>query len=857
MAYREFHVYPVANDCSRYSCVYMNESCGCTIQDILDKDWNIYHATELSETYQWQPLSNTYEVCNWSSCPEECAICLYNVSSNPWTPPEETPCVSKFYNCWQEYNICDEKNNTYTLSTEELTNDFAQSVVDAWLDWKEPIISLKHDKYFLCWANDNHLYYVWIDNHRCNSCWYTHHYSCSIDICYCWNVATWISWGTSCTVNVVQPDKVYNPVFIPTSPWHPVTCQYLTNFIWNWDNGLAFKTDDYCYTRWPAKDWYHIPTTGEWNTVSSILNQIWLWTVECIPTALWYLHLPFAWCLNWSWWNPIHWEWAQYWSSTTKDKKCWYATSINNQAACYAWWVWKATALPIREFSDYWYTDLSALANFRVYDWSACAWEGAWIYYVPEPYCDVVLVWCNWSQIVMADRNIWAIDKWCTWCDLTAFNVWSFFQRWNNYWFPYDWCCNHNFKSTTDLVYLNDCVWCMNNFPPYCCDVFVKSSWTWLCCCNNWLWWCWRMNNKCDRVLTSTIYKTYWRGEQNRDMNVDERKNFGDELYSYFREVWTWYPFISYCNKIYNYRCFGYSDNCLYIDYISENYNVCTKDCVTNVPSWDIIRYYYDCNWNYTKFCPSWEYVWREYIRNWYPRWSIPSASCPDTYKNEVAQCVLTAINRYWDKPMQIQYGWYNYDRSLSYFNCNGCRVYKFVRRDASTSNYNSWYSQTCFPMIYLYACCEDSQLKLCCACWSWWVMYTSPRTIATNINYTCAFMPTVPWQPATKQYVDCCIAAAGWPDRTFHTLTLTADTYDISSLNSCIVNPTDSFTLSNSCYREWETYILRVETQWTCPSISLWNCVANPYNVSMQLCPYSLHQFVLLWNNNCIEFLP
>lgn len=43
--------------------------------------------------------------------------------------------------------------------------------------------------------------------------------------------------------------------------------------------------------------------------------------------------------------------------------------------------------------------------------------------------------WINWMTI--ADKNLWATEVYTY--PSTAANSWYLFQRWNNYWFPYDW----------------------------------------------------------------------------------------------------------------------------------------------------------------------------------------------------------------------------------------------------------------------------------------------------------------------------------------------------------------------------------------------------------------------------------
>ena len=43
------------------------------------------------------------------------------------------------------------------------------------------------------------------------------------------------------------------------------------------------------------------------------------------------------------------------------------------------------------------------------------------------------------TRITIADKNLWATTVWNNWDTLSEANCWKYYQRWNNYWFPFTW----------------------------------------------------------------------------------------------------------------------------------------------------------------------------------------------------------------------------------------------------------------------------------------------------------------------------------------------------------------------------------------------------------------------------------
>lgn len=87
----------------------------------------------------------------------------------------------------------------------------------------------------------------------------------------------------------------------------------------------------------------------------------------------------------------------------------------------------------------------------KIYLWEDLVW--------PKPAAPVSTIWIYWNQslwlisivgtitdwapdpgwtITIADKNVWATTAWTYWSAVNASNVGGYFQRWNNYAFPYN-----------------------------------------------------------------------------------------------------------------------------------------------------------------------------------------------------------------------------------------------------------------------------------------------------------------------------------------------------------------------------------------------------------------------------------
>lgn len=102
----------------------------------------------------------------------------------------------------------------------------------------------------------------------------------------------------------------------------------------------------------------------------------------------------------------------------------------------------------------------------KIYLWTQLVWPKQNLNMVPGIYHDAtqwlisivarVDSWWNpdpdWT-ITMADKDLWATTVYNRWDTVSAANAWNFFQRWNNYAFPYTWAATIVTSQTNASAY--------------------------------------------------------------------------------------------------------------------------------------------------------------------------------------------------------------------------------------------------------------------------------------------------------------------------------------------------------------------------------------------------------------------
>lgn len=198
-------------------------------------------------------------------------------------------------------------------------------------------------------------------------------------------------------------------------------------------------SDDYSAMRWPCPEGFHIPLVSERNATYDIL--VWLW----ISLGLWgaqmtYLKVPATWAYYY-WWDSLSWR-NKAWQIRCCDATANYWTII--------YWLFsrgtstgsKNYIAAIRPRKDV--PTIPDNTWTTIFDWSSIA-SWAWIFWKEsQQIISLSADGVNW--ITIADRNVWATQAWTA---ETSACVWKVFQRWNNYWFTYNWDSAPTFPSRT------------------------------------------------------------------------------------------------------------------------------------------------------------------------------------------------------------------------------------------------------------------------------------------------------------------------------------------------------------------------------------------------------------------------
>lgn len=201
--------------------------------------------------------------------------------------------------------------------------------------------------------------------------------------------------------------------------------------VYIWD-----KFNDYSAMQWPCSTGFHVPINTEWTTVIDDWVTIWAWAISWWTSDMSSkLKLPIAWTYGRTGSLSNRWSVAEYWccNQYTSDTY-WYAIYLTSSQINKTFGEMKSCWLPVRPFKDEIVVPDSTWTT--IHDWS---WIAPWAWIFRNSTLWLISIsadWTNWTTI--GDKNLWATEVWSSWT-LTAENTWTYFQRWNNYWFPFAW----------------------------------------------------------------------------------------------------------------------------------------------------------------------------------------------------------------------------------------------------------------------------------------------------------------------------------------------------------------------------------------------------------------------------------
>ena len=195
---------------------------------------------------------------------------------------------------------------------------------------------------------------------------------------------------------------------------------------------------DYSAMRWPCQENFHIPTKENWETLFSMMWTLW---IRDESGMLNYLKMPEAWMIMGSSWSVSSvGNDAYYWSCTpaasTVGSGIWYSYNITELSI---WMMveyrWRSNGLTIRPFKDNSVQPDSSWT--RIFDGTSIA-EWAWVYHNQIDWL-ISISDDGETRLTISDKNLGADTVYSNWDTLSQSNCWNYYQRWNNYWFPFTW----------------------------------------------------------------------------------------------------------------------------------------------------------------------------------------------------------------------------------------------------------------------------------------------------------------------------------------------------------------------------------------------------------------------------------
>lgn len=259
--------------------------------------------------------------------------------------------------------------------------------------------------------------------------------------------------------------------------WIDITNDVISTTYVAWENVTieeAIESD----MRGPAPSWFHVPLSSEWEAVYDVWTDLWGWSSDWTNLGI-ALKLPFAgYRVNWS--ADVYFQGSMglYWSSSHYSTNNAYdllftpnSISINPQSAYY-----RAGGLSVRCFKNSPVIPTSSWTKLywtSIESWGIFRSSTDWLISMSSD-------WQTW--ITIADKNLWATQVRNSWDTVSAANCWWYFQRWNNYMFPFTWSVT---TSSTQVDASNYWPW---NY--YSSDTFITSNWAWDSTDNaNLRWW--------------------------------------------------------------------------------------------------------------------------------------------------------------------------------------------------------------------------------------------------------------------------------------------------------------------------------------------------------------------------------
>lgn len=214
--------------------------------------------------------------------------------------------------------------------------------------------------------------------------------------------------------------------------WKTISATDTTYTAWEW---IEIKNwPDYSAMQWPAPTWYHVPSQDEWVALCGILTSTFSMASN-VTTMGTYLKMSAA-GYRFRWDSSVSTQgYGYYWSSTRYNEDYAYSLRFISPGIYIQHDHQSSNAFSVRCFKDS--PVIPDNSWTTLYDWSSVA-SWAWVFRNSSLWLiSVSWDWATWTTI--QDKNLWATTVYNSWDTLSEANCGWYFQRWNNYMFPFTW----------------------------------------------------------------------------------------------------------------------------------------------------------------------------------------------------------------------------------------------------------------------------------------------------------------------------------------------------------------------------------------------------------------------------------
>lgn len=240
---------------------------------------------------------------------------------------------------------------------------------------------------------------------------------------------------------------------------------------------MVYKKHKQRATQWPCPRGFHVPLYSEWSNVCSVLTSS-LWLANRGVTIMTYLKMPY-------WWMRyrgdsgvlVQWQNWLYWSSSRYNDANAYIIYFNSSDLYPTYNNQRANWYLVRPFKNIPVQPDSSRTVLKQWTWDAGVYHNSTLWLIS-------ISGDGTTWITIADKNLWATQVYNVNDTLNEAKCGKYYQRWNNYGFPYSWSVTTSSTKVDASTY-----WPWNYYSSSTFITVSSSPYRWDTTDNANLWW--------------------------------------------------------------------------------------------------------------------------------------------------------------------------------------------------------------------------------------------------------------------------------------------------------------------------------------------------------------------------------